>query len=438
MTTRVSVVEGASLRLRYAGERREAGQLDARHFERLQRWDEQTSRGRAGHQVFRWSLKTARPNGFVGVVQLGDLVIEVLPKVCSVDEAQSRFARGNLLCMLSYALKLRSLHRGSAPQELLPGQIAEVMLRQLAQTLRDALFDGQERRYREVQERRGALKGRLMLREQLCRGLGRADHLYVAYEDYMADTALNQALKAACLALMKVSRSLKTRALFTACLAMFDQVSSLPIEQIDWSHIELNRISARFEPALTLARQLVSGLRSTGRVGADQTFSLLYPMPALYEQFMREFLIQEVLRERDGYQLVAQSSAPPRYLLRADQEQTARLKPDLLLHTPSGPLVLDAKWKHLSQDEARQGVSTADIYQLLIYGHAFASRRVVLLYPAPLDAQIMPQRYESCVSAGDTFVSLERAFIPLGADLNEPRARRELAAHLWRIIAPRR
>jgi 5-methylcytosine-specific restriction enzyme subunit McrC len=433
----ITLVEGESLRVA-RGEGEPSGrELTRAEFERLQRWDERGARGKRGAQVFKWESRAARTNGYVGVIQWRELVIEILPKVAAEEEAQSQFAQGNLLVMLEYAMKLRHLHRGRAAQSLQRGEVAEHMIALFARGLREELFRGREQRYQEVSEALGVLRGRLMVREQVCRGQGRLDRLHVRYEEYLPDTALNRAFKATCRALVRVSRVGQTRELLGECAAMLDEVRDVAPEQLVWEEIRIDRLNERFSWLLELARQLMEEQRSSGRAGEQETFALLYPMDALYERFVAEFLRREVLRGVEGYTLRTQGGSPRRHVLTEGGRATAQLKPDLLVTGPHGLVVLDTKWKHLSRSEARQGVSMQDVYQLLVYGHVFESGRVVLLYPSPVGEGMGEVAYESEVTygAGGERVMLERAFIPLGADLREEAARDELVVRLCGVIA---
>jgi len=60
-----------------------------------------------------------------------------------------------------------------------------------------------------------------------------------------------------------------------------------------------------------------------------------------------------------------------------------RLKPDLLIMAPgrSPQLVLDTKWKRLTEAKSHQGVSGGDLYQLFAYAKRYDSPDNVLLYP---------------------------------------------------------
>ena len=58
-----------------------------------------------------------------------------------------------------------------------------------------------------------------------------------------------------------------------------------------------------------------------------------------------------------------------------------RLKPDIVVDTPDGPIVLDTKWTRLDPREETLNVESPDIYQMQAYAHAYDAARLVLVYP---------------------------------------------------------
>ena len=43
--------------------------------------------------------------------------------------------------------------------------------------------------------------------------------------------------------------------------------------------------------------------------------------------------------------------------------------------------IMDTKWKELSLEEAKEGVSQSDLYQMYAYANCYACNDVVLVYP---------------------------------------------------------
>ena len=62
----------------------------------------------------------------------------------------------------------------------------------------------------------------------------------------------------------------------------------------------------------------------------------------------------------------------------------SRPNPDILIRRGGEVVhVIDTKWKSLSSrmEDAKQGVSQADVYQMMAYGQLYRSPRLTLLYP---------------------------------------------------------
>ena len=59
-------------------------------------------------------------------------------------------------------------------------------------------------------------------------------------------------------------------------------------------------------------------------------------------------------------------------------------KPDILIRRAGTVIhVIDTKWKRISSriDDAKQGVSQPDVYQMMAYAHVYRASRLTLLYP---------------------------------------------------------
>jgi 5-methylcytosine-specific restriction enzyme subunit McrC len=59
-------------------------------------------------------------------------------------------------------------------------------------------------------------------------------------------------------------------------------------------------------------------------------------------------------------------------------------KPDILIRSgPEFAFVVDTKWKRLAPqiDDPKQGVSQADVYQMMAYGRLYQCSNLMLLYP---------------------------------------------------------
>lgn len=67
-----------------------------------------------------------------------------------------------------------------------------------------------------------------------------------------------------------------------------------------------------------------------------------------------------------------------------DEREVFQTKPDILIRSAGQVVhVIDTKWKRISDriDDPKQGVSQADVYQMMAYAHLYKAPRLTLLYP---------------------------------------------------------
>ena len=66
-----------------------------------------------------------------------------------------------------------------------------------------------------------------------------------------------------------------------------------------------------------------------------------------------------------------------------------RLRPDIVIRKGSKTVVLDTKWKLLSDDpENHYNISEKDVYQIFAYARAYDITDVFLIYPKPFPEKL--------------------------------------------------
>jgi 5-methylcytosine-specific restriction enzyme subunit McrC len=117
--------------------------------------------------------------------------------------------------------------------------------------------------------------------------------------------------------------------------------------------------------------------------GNHDAFSLLFPMEAVFENFVAQYLSQKVISpQKISAQIQSKS------LVSYDGKNYFRLKPDIFLQTGSdNDIIMDTKWKLIDQSKSsgtdKFGLSQNDFYQMLGYGHKYLNGigELVLIYP---------------------------------------------------------
>ena len=353
--------------------------------DQLQRFDEGQAR-KLGETVFDWSLRNEiRCRNWVGVICLPGLSIEIVPKIVNADteDPKRETAQRNLLYMLAYAdmVEVRERDFAQLSTERLPmlERIAWLFVSDLLGELRR----GVDHAYVRIQENRDSIRGKLMLTEHLKQNAAKQHRVFVSYDEFQVDTWLNRCLRAVCRVLLAFTRRARTQIRLREALLHFDGVQDAVVRTHHLNFVELGRHNLRFHRVFELAKLILSRSTPGPVAGKTTSFSLLFPMESVFEEFIARFARRHATAlGLNPSQVVAQSRGHQECLLLDERDRGQyQLRPDLLVLDDGGgaSLVLDTKWKDLSSssDKARQ----SDIYQMTAYAHRYRCAQNVLLYP---------------------------------------------------------
>lgn len=328
----------------------------------------------AGHRAVRFGH-------YCGVLQVGTLAVEILPKVSGANDAQDR---ATLLRMLALASRL-PLGRLDADNL---GVQRHTLLQVLVGWFCDELFrqfhQGLLRSYVRHEEPLSAVRGRWRPERDALRHPGRKDRLCCEYDELTANTAHHQLLKAALrraavLAHGSEALHLRTREL----LGWLVEVDDVHVTVGALEQLHSNRLTRRYERALQMARWFLANESPDLREGPQHGLALLFDMNALFQASLAT-LLRSVMP--DGHTL--REDAPQRFLAHGTLSDRPhfQMRPDFcILRGSHVRTILDAKWKHLTPQapDGRWGVTQADAYQLHAYARAYGCGRVTLCYPGP-------------------------------------------------------
>lgn len=332
--------------------------------------------------VLRFGRDELRAQGVVGVIVAGRDVLEILPKIDTVVEAgEAPVARSRLIHMLAVA---RDLPIAIGDRALL-GLQRESLLEQLvvlfAAALADALRRGMPRRYRACEDDLPSLRGRLDVRGQFTRLAASPQALACRFDELSADTLVNQVVRAALRRLLALTGSATNERRLRELLVAYADITDIALRSIDWCRLTLGRTEERWRGLIAWSRLILSGDHQSTSGGGEAGWSLLFDMGALFERYLsRSF---ERALAGTGLKVVAQGGMRP-CLYDEGGTGTFATMPDLLVKRGDEVvLIADAKWKRLTAkvDDPKQGLSQADVYQMMAYGLLYRCPRLLLLYP---------------------------------------------------------
>ena len=325
----------------------------------------------------RWGHKEVRFSQHCGVIGLGPDTIEVLPKIYGKGDAPEA-GRRVLLRMLYLARHMKISPVGTAGIDLQRHHLLDVFIRHFCEELFAQLRKGALLRYVHREDNLPVLRGRLLIDRQLKLNSGHQGRLYCAFDELVEDNLYNQYIKCALQVVHGQARSLAAKRPVTELLYRFDGVRDRrPEECWDWKLPE-RRDARRFESVFRQCGWFLRGLGQDVQAGDRRNLSVLFDMNRLFEDFIAAKLRKET--NRFGFRMRTQGPQSP--LVKEGNTSRFHMKPDVTFIADGRVLsILDTKWKILSEQKDKYGISQADLYQMVAYGTRYRCPNLTLVYP---------------------------------------------------------
>jgi 5-methylcytosine-specific restriction enzyme subunit McrC len=342
--------------------------------------------GEGGARILQHGRHSLRAAQVVGIIAARDCTLEILPKIDGLEGDDAR-TRRNLVHMLAAALDLEIAPGALTDVGWQRENLLEILIRLFANKLFAEVHRGLPRRYVEQQDDLPSLRGRLDVIRQFRTLAASPERLACRFDELSSDIALNQIMKAAVRRLSQVARAAENqRRLRELSLALAD-VSDVPVRALRWHEVVLDRTNSDWRSLLTLAKLLLGERFQTTSGGFEHGFSLLFEMNTLFEEYVGRMLQRALVGTPYSVRLQGGRLYCLRELDAASGELGAQrfmTKPDILVSVGRHfEFIIDTKWKRLSAriDDPKQGVSQADLYQMMAYGRLYQCPRLMLLYP---------------------------------------------------------
>ena len=309
------------------------------------------------------------PGSMVGMVRLPDLVLEIAPKV----------PVARVMFLISYSLGSLRLLRNVVDLAGPPPDLVEAMVRLFHAAVQQATHRGLLQGYRTRNEALNVVRGRIRIDDQLRRRFGLAFPIEVRYDEFTTDVEHNRLLKAAVHRLARLPlRSPESRRLLSAMRAVFVNVSDVEYRPHALPDLPVNPLNAHYQPALALARLVLSSGAVELAAGEVRAASFLIDMNRVFEDFVVVALREKLRLTEHAFPQGARDRS-----LHLDSEKRVSLAPDISWWEDGCcEFVGDVKYKRSSGHDARN----SDLYQALAYAVATGLPSALLIYAAADDA----------------------------------------------------
>ena len=317
-------------------------------------------------------------NNYVGLIQMQDgYQIEVLPKIDLGDsdegynETQKVFLR-MLRSMKDFPSKVFT----NANLRVVRMNLYEIFISMYLQEVRILVKHGLRSSYLENEDNLRYYKGKLIVSEQIKLNIAHGERFFVKYDEYQVNRVENRLVKATLLKLGRISDSAENQKEIRQLLSFFEMVDASVNYQKDFSSVVLDRSTKDYEMLMRWSRVFLLNQSFTTFSGGTIARALLFPMEKVFEAYVAQELRKIVVEL--GWEFSAQDKG---YYLFDSPRQFA-LRPDIVIRRDDGStVILDTKWKRLSEKEKNYGISQSDMYQMYAYSKKYQTPEIWLLYP---------------------------------------------------------
>lgn len=331
--------------------------------------------------ISRRGVKLLYMQNYAGVLHTPHGVqIEILPKIGKAM-AQAT-ARQALFTMLSFLPGFRHLVLEQARVQAEKMPMLEIFVCQFLDSLSQLIRKGLRSEYRTEQQNLNFLKGRWLMNRHLRHNLIQKQRFFVEYEEFSPDNAANRLLHSALDKISGFALSQPTRRWAQELRFVFAEIPPSRNIARDFASLRADRNMKHYQTPLDWARLILDDASPLSMHGDAQAFSLLFPMEAVFEQYVAQRLGAEIGKP---FQLQAQVYSET--LVNYNGNERFTLKPDLIVkHINSNEisLVMDTKWKMIfPARNGNVGLDQDDFYQLFAYGHKYlgGNGEMFLIYP---------------------------------------------------------
>jgi 5-methylcytosine-specific restriction enzyme subunit McrC len=361
---------------------------------------------------------------YVGVFQLDDITIRVLPKMYRTGDGNPQTtATRNFFYLLQYTDLSSVKFRGSGDFLAEDLDWFEILTRMFAEEMRRQWYRGAYRTYQPVEDISPILTGKWRLSDQFCHP-EQKNRFFIEKDEFTADNALNRVFRYVIERLWFTTTDAGNRRLLGELRQDMAEVSLLPDLSLTMANsIPITRLNQSYESLLELAKLFLAHRSLQLSSGRVKTFAFCFNMNRVFENFVTEFIIRHqrsILPDfLQGCQLFPQANRHTQYLAKDRENRPVfQLRPDLIFSRGGNyPALLDTKYKRLQTEKRNLAITSNDFYQMFAYIHRYNCPLAIVVYPHAIDGE---ERLDRTFRIEGTDQRVKVGSIDLSIDFSDP------------------
>lgn len=313
-------------------------------------------------------------NNYVGVIQIGGLTIEILPKADKVKATEEEYNtwHGALLKMLKVCKHINVTSVSEASLKQRHNSLLELYFEIYLDEVQLLLRKGLIKQYRRQTSNVLALKGRLDFNKNIQQNLIHQERFYTEHQVYDFENLANQILLKGLSILSEVTFNTSLKDKIARLKVNFPNIKEIPIQKSHFDKLKENRKTVAYTQALQIAKMIILNYSPDIRTGQENMLTLLFDMNKLWEEYIYRMLLKA---NHEGITVSFQN--------KQKFWEGRTIRPDIVLihQTALGKntYVVDTKWKVLDINNPKP--SDDDLKQMYAYNLYWNAKKSMLLYP---------------------------------------------------------
>jgi 5-methylcytosine-specific restriction enzyme subunit McrC len=330
------------------------------HFEAMVKFNELHQ-----NKYFTIIHQGIRFGSYVGVIKIGALTIEILPKADKDENADKNLWQNVLLNMLKVCKYIQVESISETQLKKRHHSILDVYFELYLNEIERLVKKGLIKKYRKNKSNQNALKGKLLFAQNIQQNLIRKELFFCEHQVYDKNHLFHQILHKGLLVLKTfVNDSLKDK--LNRLLFEFQDFENINIQKKHFDKIIIDRKNHDYQKAIDIAKIIILNYSPSLNYGNENLLTLLFDMNALWEEYIFRILQKH---KTDETEVSFQNS---------DKFwENKRIRPDIVLKMNNETFVIDTKWKIVEANNP----SDVDLKQMFVYNLHWKAEKTLLLYP---------------------------------------------------------